>query len=155
MRQPITYRTVIWIYHWGFCVWFGVSGGIKSSLVFGDIQANCIQSTLETNFIKKKCFFEIKKKTSIPMHSFFKNTCVDQSPIGRSPRSTPASYCDIMDHIRVLLHSSKLSRHRGYTKGLFFQQCRWKVWICEGRGSTLIEMHFYLMSVGMWILLGC
>ena len=72
-----------------------------------------------------------------------KYLCVDQSPIGRSPRSTPASYCDIMNPIREVFAQTKLSRQRGYKIGRFsFNASTGRCEYCEGKGSTLIEMHF-------------
>jgi excinuclease ABC subunit A len=69
---------------------------------------------------------------------------VDQSPIGRSPRSTPATYCKILDPLRDLFAQLPGSRERGWTKTRF----SWnspkggRCTVCEGRGSILIEMHF-------------
>ena len=69
---------------------------------------------------------------------------IDQSPIGRTPRSTPATYCKILDPLRELFAQLPGSRERGWTKTRFSwnspKGCRCTV--CEGRGSILVEMHF-------------
>ena len=68
---------------------------------------------------------------------------VDQRPIGRSPRSTPATYCNIWDPIRTLFAQTRLSRERGWTKGRFsWNTAGGRCEACEGRGSVLVEMHF-------------
>ena len=120
------------------CVVCGVSGSGKSSLVFGDIQ---MKLDAEIRFREQIRAKNKKQKTNAMFPQ--KYLCVDQSPIGRSPRSTPASYCDIMDPIREIFSQTKLSRRRGYTKGRFsFNNADGRCEYCEGRGSILIEMHF-------------
>ena len=68
---------------------------------------------------------------------------VNQRPIGSSPRSTPASYCDILGPIRELFAQTKEARTRGWTKKRFsYNGAQGRCPHCEGRGYTLIEMHF-------------
>jgi len=68
---------------------------------------------------------------------------VDQRPIGRSPRSTPASYTKVLGPIRDLFASTEASRTRGYTPGRFtYNGQEGRCPACDGRGATLVEMHF-------------
>ncbi len=69
---------------------------------------------------------------------------VDQRPIGRTPRSTPASYCGIWDPVRALFAQSEASRQRGWGPGryTFNSPDGGRCVHCEGRGSIQVEMHF-------------
>ncbi|MEN0067005.1 MAG: excinuclease ABC subunit UvrA [Myxococcota bacterium] len=68
---------------------------------------------------------------------------VDQSPIGRSPRSTPATYTKIMDALRRLFSETPGAIQRGYKVGRFsFNAQSGRCAACEGRGAVLVEMHF-------------
>jgi excinuclease ABC subunit A len=68
---------------------------------------------------------------------------VDQRPIGRSPRSTPATWSEVWDPIRALFAEAPLSRERGWTPGRFsWNTPGGRCEACQGRGSTLVEMHF-------------
>ncbi len=68
---------------------------------------------------------------------------VDQRPIGRTPRSTPATYCNIWDPIRGLFAQTRTARENGWTKGRFsWNTAGGRCEACEGRGSVLVEMHF-------------
>ena len=101
----------------------GVSGSGKSTLV---LQGFCrhIESTLDTQPIEKL-------------------SIVDQRPISRSPRSTTASYTGLLDKIRDVFVKATLSKERGYTKGHFsYNVEKGRCSNCEGKGATLIEMHF-------------
>ena len=68
---------------------------------------------------------------------------VDQRPIGRTPRSTPASYTKALDGIRKLFASTQSAQALGYGPGRFTYNSR-EGWCphCEGRGAILVEMHF-------------
>ena len=68
---------------------------------------------------------------------------VDQSPLGRSPRSNPATYTGAFDHIRKLFAQLPLSRQRGYAAGRFsFNMKGGRCEKCQGGGAIRIDMHF-------------
>ncbi|MCB9665699.1 MAG: excinuclease ABC subunit UvrA [Alphaproteobacteria bacterium] len=68
---------------------------------------------------------------------------VDQQPIGRTPRSSPATYVGVMDKLRALYASTLGAQERGWTPGRFsFNTPGGRCEACEGRGAILIEMHF-------------
>ncbi|PHQ46049.1 ABC-ATPase UvrA, partial [Halorubrum sp. C3] len=68
---------------------------------------------------------------------------IDQSPIGRTPRSNPATYTDVFDHVRELFAETKLSKRRGYEKGRFsFNVKGGRCEECGGQGTVKIEMNF-------------
>ena len=69
--------------------------------------------------------------------------CIDQSPIGRTPRSNPATYTGVFDHVRKLFANTAESRVRGYMPGRFsFNVKGGRCEACRGDGTIRIEMHF-------------
>jgi len=68
---------------------------------------------------------------------------IDQSPIGRTPRSNPATYTDVFDHIRELFAETDLAKQRGYDKGRFsFNVKGGRCEECGGQGTVTIDMNF-------------
>ena len=119
------------------CAVTGVSGSGKSTL---------ITDTLEPALMKKLHGSRVRpgkhKKLEIGKH-IDKVITIDQSPIGRTPRSNPATYTKVFDEIRQLFASTKDARGRGYAEGRFsFNVKGGRCETCEGDGVIKIEMNF-------------
>ncbi len=69
---------------------------------------------------------------------------IDQRPIGRTPRSTPATYTKVLDALRALFAKTRGAMERGWKPGRFSYNspAGGRCTVCEGRGATLVEMHF-------------
>ena len=68
---------------------------------------------------------------------------IDQAPIGRTPRSNPATYTKLFDHVRGVFAKTKEAKVRGYTRGRFsFNVKGGRCEACQGQGAKKIEMHF-------------
>ena len=111
----------------------GVSGSGKSSLVN---QVLCRAMTEDYNL--DGTYREVQGKEQID-----KLICIDQSPIGRTPRSNPATYVGVFTAIRDLFALVPESRARGYKSGRFsFNTKGGRCEACDGDGIKKIEMHF-------------
>ena len=115
----------------------GVSGSGKSSLV--------------NEIIKKSLLRDLNRAHTRPgdhdcidgIAALDKVIDIDQSPIGRTPRSNPATYCGLFDLIRAVFANTPDSRMRGYSNGRFsFNVKGGRCEACNGDGIIKIEMHF-------------
>ena len=115
----------------------GVSGSGKSSLV--------------NEILYKTAAKQLNKARAIPgknggidgLEQLDKVICIDQSPIGRTPRSNPATYTGVFDIIRDLFAATQDAKVRGYSKGRFsFNVKGGRCEACSGDGIIKIEMHF-------------
>jgi len=115
----------------------GVSGSGKSSLVYDVLYKNLVRIK---NYINKP----LENVNQILGAEYIdKVVMVDQSPIGRTPRSNPATYTGIFGPIREFYASLEESRARGYTASRFsFNVKGGRCEACDGAGFNLIEMHF-------------
>jgi len=115
----------------------GVSGSGKSSLIF-DILHPYVKHKLGRNTPKPQGVREIKGLENID-----KVIDIDQSPIGRTPRSNPATYTGTFDHIRELFSLTNEAKARGYKQGRFsFNVKGGRCEACQGDGIIKIEMNF-------------
>jgi excinuclease ABC subunit A len=120
-----------------FVVVTGVSGSGKSTLV--------------NDILLRAMMQRIYKSKEVPgrhrrvegMDNFDKVVDVDQSPIGRTPRSNPATYTGVFDHVRRLFATTTEAKVRGYAPGRFsFNVAGGRCDACNGDGTIKIEMHF-------------
>ncbi|MDO5037210.1 MAG: excinuclease ABC subunit UvrA [Tissierellia bacterium] len=115
----------------------GVSGSGKSSLV-NEILHKALAQKINRSKIRPGKFKEIKGLDQVD-----KVVSIDQSPIGRTPRSNPATYTGTFDMIRELFASTNEAKIRGYKKGRFsFNVKGGRCEACKGDGITKVEMHF-------------
>ncbi|MEY2672455.1 MAG: excinuclease, partial [Actinomycetota bacterium] len=115
----------------------GVSGSGKSTLV-NDIMYNSFARLLNNSR-------EVpgKHKRIKGMEQLDKVVHVDQSPIGRTPRSNPATYTGVFDHVRKLFADTAEAKMRGYQQGRFsFNVKGGRCEACNGDGTIRIEMNF-------------
>lgn len=119
----------------------GVSGSGKSTLV-NDTLVPVVSSHMKGGeTIRVDQAFDCKKVEGVEL--FDKLICIDQSPIGRTPRSNPATYIDLFTGIRELFAMTPESRARGYTPGRFsFNVKGGRCEACQGDGTIRVEMHF-------------
>ncbi|WP_390897191.1 excinuclease ABC subunit UvrA [Pseudoramibacter alactolyticus] len=115
----------------------GVSGSGKSTLI-NDILYNGVSRKLYRSYKRPG-----KHKTITGTENIDKVIAIDQSPIGRTPRSNPATYTGLFDLIRDLFASTNEAKARGYKKGRFsFNVKGGRCETCHGDGILKIEMHF-------------
>ena len=115
----------------------GVSGSGKSSLVT-DTLAPILSNQINHARKRTGAYRKISGLEAID-----KAINIDQSPIGRTPRSNPATYIGLWDDIRALFASTSESKARGYSPGRFsFNVKGGRCEACKGDGQIKIEMHF-------------
>ncbi len=115
----------------------GVSGSGKSSLV-----NEILYKHLARDLNRARCI-PGKHKDILGMEQLDKVIDIDQSPIGRTPRSNPATYTGVFDQIRDLFASTADAKAKGYGKGRFsFNVKGGRCEACGGDGILKIEMHF-------------
>ncbi len=115
----------------------GVSGSGKSTLI-NDILLQSLESHFTKSNLKPVSHNEI-----IGLENIDKVIAIDQSPIGRTPRSNPATYIGAFTSIRDLYANTELSKERGYAPGQFsFNVTDGRCFACDGDGVKKIEMQF-------------
>ncbi len=115
----------------------GVSGSGKSTLI-NDIFANHLMNYFYDSRLPAGKFEEI-----IGLNNIDKPVIIDQSPIGKTPRSNPATYTGLFTPIRELFAELPESKARGYTQGRFsFNVPGGRCETCEGNGMIRVEMNF-------------
>lgn len=116
----------------------GVSGSGKSSLILQTLLPVAQELLNNAKKVQKCDGVEI-----VGLEHLDKVIYLDQSPIGRTPRSNPATYTHLMDDIRTLFAEVKESKIRGYGVGRFsFNVKGGRCEKCQGEGEIKIEMHF-------------
>jgi len=120
-----------------FCCVTGVSGSGKSTLV-NETLHHAVANRLHQAKLRPGAHDGIDGLSQID-----KIINIDQSPIGRTPRSNPATYTGFFDHIRQLFTHTQEARARGYKPGRFsFNVKGGRCEVCRGDGQIKIEMHF-------------
>ncbi|HEU5062178.1 MAG TPA: excinuclease ABC subunit UvrA [Solirubrobacterales bacterium] len=120
-----------------FCCVTGVSGSGKSTLV-NETLHHAVANRLHQAKLRPGSHDGIDGLGQID-----KIINIDQSPIGRTPRSNPATYTGVFDHIRQLYSQTREARARGYKPGRFsFNVKGGRCEVCRGDGQITIEMHF-------------
>jgi excinuclease ABC subunit A len=120
------------------CAITGVSGSGKSSLILQTLLPVAKELLNRARKVKKVDGVEIEG-----LEKLDKVIYLDQSPIGRTPRSNPATYTGLMDELRELFAKTKEAMLRGYKIGRFsFNVKGGRCEKCQGEGEIKIEMHF-------------
>ncbi|MCU7879786.1 MAG: excinuclease ABC subunit UvrA [Candidatus Thiodiazotropha sp. (ex Lucinoma aequizonata)] len=120
-----------------FCCITGVSGSGKSTLINDTLYPICAAALNKAN-TSPAPYSEVRG-----LDHFDKVVDIDQSPIGRTPRSNPATYTALFTPIRELFAGTHEARSRGYTPGRFsFNVKGGRCEACSGGGVVKVEMHF-------------
>ena len=115
----------------------GVSGSGKSSLINEVLYKNLAKKLYGSSEKGGKC------KEIVGIENIDKIINIDQSPIGRTPRSNPVTYTGVFDYIRDIFANTNEAKLRGYQKGRFsFNVAGGRCEACQGDGVLKIEMHF-------------
>ncbi|MFA7193321.1 MAG: excinuclease ABC subunit UvrA [Candidatus Paceibacterota bacterium] len=117
----------------------GVSGSGKSSFVYEILYKN-LQSRLDRKYRSAKT----ENCTSFTGSEYLgRSILIDQSPIGRTPRSNPATYTGAWTHIRDMFAETEEARYRGWKPSRFsFNVKGGRCEACQGNGEVAVEMHF-------------
>tara|TARA_B100000508_G_scaffold65610_1_gene51474 strand:- start:2740 stop:5382 length:2643 start_codon:yes stop_codon:yes gene_type:complete len=117
----------------------GVSGSGKSTMMYEIINRN-LKAKLEKRHRTAKTF---NCKSFTGAEYLGRSVLIDQSPIGRTPRSNPATYTGAFTHIRDLFAATSEARARGWKPGRFsFNVKGGRCEACQGNGVIAVEMHF-------------
>ncbi len=115
----------------------GVSGAGKSTLINGILYPAMARALYDSREVPGK------HRGVSGLDAIDKVIEIDQRPIGRTPRSNPATYTKVFDHIRTVFAATPEARAFGYTPGRFsFNIKGGRCEACEGDGQKLVEMHF-------------
>ena len=115
----------------------GVSGSGKSTLV-NDILLRSLMQSIYSSKVPPGLHTRVEG-----IEHLDKVIAIDQSPIGRTPRSNPATYTGVFDHVRKLFAQTQEAKVRGYLPGRFsFNVKGGRCEACQGDGTIKIEMHF-------------
>ena len=116
----------------------GVSGSGKSSLILGTLLPRALEQLTRSKITPNASAAHIDG-----LEQLDKVIYLDRSPIGRTPRSNPATYTGVMDEIRELFCATKEAKLRGYKAGRFsFNVKGGRCEKCSGDGAITVEMHF-------------
>ena len=119
----------------------GVSGSGKSTLV-----SEILSKAIQNEFSRKNWSPPGVHKSVSGLNYIDKLIEIDQSPIGRTPRSNPATYSGVFDMIRSLYSQTEEAKIRGYKPGRFsFNVPGGRCEVCRGDGTIKVEMYFCLL----------
>ncbi|MCZ6603449.1 MAG: excinuclease ABC subunit UvrA [Planctomycetota bacterium] len=116
----------------------GVSGSGKSTLLLDCLYPALLSATSDAGLSRPPAIKRLEGAEALT-----KVVVVDQAPIGRSPKSNPATYTKVLDPIRDAFAKTRQARMKGYGKARFsFNHWSGQCSACDGKGSIRIEMHF-------------